>query len=266
MESRPSTLLPPALPHGAIEEVFTDVFIVSGTMETVLMDTDWQFSRNMTVVREGERLILINSVRLNDEGLATLDELGRVTDVIRLGALHGRDDEFYVDHYDAQYWALPGTGSEQCQHGTDPEHQSEHQSEHQQPEQQTHQMVTRPLTTDNLPIADASLFEFHTTQIPEGILRLERAGGIVIACDALQNWLAPDEFFSDASTSLMQEMGFFTPANIGPVWLQAAEPAADDFARLKSLSFKHALCGHGTPLRDTAYEDYCTTFHRLFGV
>lgn len=234
---------PPALQHGAIEEVFPDVFFVSGAMETVLQDMDWKFSRNMVVVRDGERLIIVNSVRLSDEGLAELDKLGKVTDVVRLGSLHGRDDPFYVDHYGAEYWAMPGMVHE------------------------TGLKATRTLTADDLPISDASLFEFQTTKIPEGILRLERSGGIVIACDALQNWLAPDEYFSEESRALMQKMNFFTPANLGPVWVQAAEPAGEDFARLKQeMSFKHALCGHGDPLRDTAYEDFSATFNTMFGV
>ena len=233
---------PPALSHGNLEEVFPDVFFITGAMETVLQDIDWKFSRNMTIVREGDRLIIINSVRLSDEGLAELDKLGRVTDVIRLGALHGRDDPFYVDRYGAEYWTMP---------------QMSHDSGLQ---------ATRSLTTDDLPISDASIFEFNTTQIPEGILRLDRAGGILIACDALQNWLSPDEFFSDSSRDMMTQMGFFTPANLGPVWVQRAEPGADDFARLKSLTFKHALCGHGAPLRDTAHEDFTATIQRVFGI
>ena len=234
---------PPALQHGPIEEVFPDVFFVSGAMETVLQDMDWKFSRNMTVVRDGDRLVIVNSVRLSEEGLAELDRLGRVTDVVRLGSLHGRDDPFYVDRYDAEYWALPGM------------------------EHETGLLATRSLTTDGtLPISDASLFSFDSTQIPEGILRLDRDGGILIACDALQNWLAPDEFFSDTSRELMQQMGFFTPANLGPVWVQRASPAGDDFARLKTLSFKHALCGHGEPLQHTAHEDFTATFNRMFGV
>ena len=234
---------PPALAHGNLEEVFPDVFFVSGTMETVLQGMDWKFSRNMTVVREGERLIIINSVRLTDEGLTELDRLGRVTDVVRLGSLHGRDDPFYLDRYGAEYWEMSGMGHE------------------------TGLKSTRTLTQDNpLPISDASVFEFRTTNMPEGILRLDRSGGILITCDALQNWLSPDEHFSYSSRQLMQDMNFFTPANLGPVWLQAAEPEADDFSRLKELSFKHALCGHGEPLRDTAQDDYTATFKRVFGI
>ena len=234
---------PAALAHGSLEEVFPDVFFVMGAMETVLQDIDWKFSRNMVVVRDGERLIIINSVRLTDAGLAELDKLGKVTDVVRLGSLHGRDDPFYVDRYDANYWAMPGM------------------------EHETGLKATHTLKPDaSSPISDASVFEFCTTELKEGILRLDREGGILIACDALQNWTKPDEFFSDASRNMMQDMGFFTPANLGPVWLQAAEPKGDDFARLKQLSFKHALCGHGEPLRDTAQEDYSATFKRVFSV
>ena len=238
MNQAATPAFPPALAHGAIEEVFPDVFVVSGAMETVLMDLDWKFSRNMTIVRDGERLILINSVRLNDEGLAQLDQLGKVTDVVRLGALHDRDDAFYLDRYQAQHWTLPSLEVSNN---------------------------TKLLGQDApLPISDASVFLFETTKIPEGILHLDRDGGILVACDALQNWLSPDEHFCDASKERMEGMGFFTPANIGPVWLQAAEPSADDFNRVKALKFKHALCGHGEPVKDTAHQAFSATFERIF--
>lgn len=233
---------PQALAHGSIYQVFDNIFFVSGAMETVLMEMDWKFSRNMTIVRDDNRLIVINSIRLNEQALAELDKLGQVTDVIRLGALHGRDDAFYVERYQAQYWAMPGVENEAC-------------------------LKINELSAEaKLPISDASLFQFSTTQIPEAILCLQREGGIAIACDALQNWLTPDEHFCDSSTERMQQMGFFTPANIGPVWLQAAAPTAEDFVRLKALPFKHALCGHGEPLLNTAKEDYLATFSKLFNI
>ncbi|SDT96278.1 hypothetical protein [Halopseudomonas salegens] len=231
---------PAALAHNAIEEVLPDLFFVTGAMETVLMDLDWQFSRNMTVVRDGERLILINTVRLDDNGLAELDRLGNVTDVVRLGALHGRDDAFYLDRYQADYWVMPGMETEQ--------------------RSTTHVLGQKP----QLPISDASVFQFQTTSIPEGVLHLHRDGGILIACDALQNWLQADEHFCPASQERMEQMGFFTPANVGPVWMQAATPDAEDFIRLKSLNFRHALCGHGEPLLDNAKAGFSATFSRLF--
>jgi len=231
---------PKALEHGDITQIFENVFFVTGAMETVLMDMDWKFSRNMTIVREGERLIIINSVRLNEAGLAQLDKLGRVSDVVRLGALHGRDDAFYIDRYKAKYWGLPGFPGDA-------------------------DLALNELSAHAaLPISNASLFTFGKAKLPEAILFLPQEGGIAIACDALQNWLSPDAYFCDSSVARMEQMGFFTPANIGPVWMQAAEPEKDDFDALSEIAFEHALCGHGEPLINGARDAYKARFKALF--
>jgi hypothetical protein len=232
----------PMLPHGALEEVFPDVFFVTGTMKTVLMDVDWQFSRNMTVVRDGDALTLINSVRLDENGLAKLDALGCVTNVVKIGSMHGRDDAFYRARYGAKFWALRGMVHE---HGLVPDYE------------------LRP--DGEMPFSGCSVVAFHTTKLPECILHIERAGGIIISCDSLQNWIEPDEYFSDDTRRLMTEMGFFKPTNVGPLWMRLMEPQAQDFARLQEVSFRHALCGHGTPVRDIAKEAYAATFQRVSG-
>ncbi|MDT8990722.1 hypothetical protein RQP54_07565 [Curvibacter sp. APW13] len=234
---------PEAMPHGDIQEVFPNVFFVTGTMKTVLMGAHWHFSRNMTIVREGQDLTLINAVRLSDEGLAKLDALGRIKHVVKIGALHGLDDAFYKDRYGATFWALPGM-------------------------QHSHDLVPDRLLAEagDLPFSGASLFVFQHTKLPECIIRIDREGGILVACDALQNWLAPDAFFSDESRQMMTQMGFFQRANIGPVWMQVNEPQAQDFVRLKTLSFKHVLPGHGSPLRDQAQEAFSERFAQVFGL
>ncbi len=233
---------PTALPHGRLEQIFPDIFFVTGAMTTVLMKAPFQFSRNMTVVRDGNALTLINSIRLDEAGLAQLDALGRVAHVVKIGSLHGRDDAFYKARYGATFWAAPGMVHE---HGL---------------------VADRELRPGGaMPFVGCSVFDFRTTKTPECILHLDRADGILVACDALQNLLAPDEYFSDQSCQKMQEMGFFQPANFGPVWLQVNEPKARDFVRLQELSFRHVLSGHGPPLRDTAKEAYAARFHRVFG-
>ncbi len=235
--------LPPALPHGKLEEIFPDVFFVTGTMKTVLMGADWHFSRNMTVVRDGDALTLINTVRLSGLGLTQLDALGRIANIVKIASLHGHDDAFYKSRYDATLWAMSGM---QHAHG---------------------------LTTDRelipggeMPFRGCTVFAFRTTKLPECILRIDRAGGILVTGDSLQNWVAPDEFFSDQSRKMMTEIGFFQPANLGPLWMQINEPKAEDFVRLRELSFRHVLCGHGVPLRDIAKEAYTDRFHRVFGI
>ena len=232
-----------AMPHGPIEEVFPDVFFVTGTMRNEFFGSMWQFSRNMTVVREGGELTIINSVRLDEEGLAALEALGKVANIVRIGDMHGVDDPFYLDRYDATFWALPNM---RIQEGL---------------------KVDKELVVGGeLPLSNCSLFVFETTKRPECILRIEREGGIMIACDSLQNWVEPNEFFDEGTVKITTEMGFFAAANLGPAWLHESEPEAEDFVRLKKIPFKHALCGHGSPLKNTAMEDYHTTFERIFEV
>ena len=232
-----------ALPHGSIAEVFPDVFFVTGTMANEFFGSMWQFSRNMTIVREGDQLSIINSVRLDEQGLDALDALGKVVNVIRIGDMHGVDDPFYVDRYGATFWALPGMS---IQKGL---------------------KVDKELKPDgDMPFGDCSLFVFKSSKRPEGILQLDREGGIMIACDSLQNWVEPDEFFLDETVDTMREMGFFTSANLGLAWLHECEPQAEDFIRLKGIPFRHALCGHGSPLRDIAQKSYHDTFARIYKV
>jgi hypothetical protein len=237
------TDLAPALPHGDIQEVFPDVFFVTGTMQTVLMGAHWHFSRNMTIVREGTALTLINTVRLDDAGLAQLDALGTVKNVVKIGALHGLDDAFYKQRYGATLWAPAGMPHD---HGL------------------TADKLLEP--GGEMPFAGASLFVFEATKLPECIVRIDREGGILVACDALQNWVGPDAFFSEESRKMMTDMGFFQSANIGPVWIKVNEPQAQDFVRLRDVPFRHVLCGHGVPLRDTAHEAFQTRFRQVFGI
>ena len=91
-----------------------------------------------------------------------------------------------------------------------------------------------------------------------------RAGGILVSSDSLQNWVEPDEYFSDETRQLMAGMGFFQPANLGPLWLRLNEPQPEEFARLSELPFRHALCGHGAPLCETAKEAYTARIQKLF--
>ncbi len=233
----------PQLPHGPIQEVFPDVFHVTGTMRNEFFGAMWQFSRNMTIVREEGRLTLINSVRLSPAGLAALDKLGKVTNVVRIGDMHGVDDRFYVDRYKATYWAMKGM--------TAPAGIAKQQTLGEK---------------GAMPFKGATLFTFETTKRPEGIIRLDREGGIMIACDALQNWIAPDEFFDQETVGKMKEMNFFTKGGIGLAWIHGSEPKPDDFRRLKEVKFRHALCGHGVPLRDTAQADYHAAFQKFFQV
>lgn len=232
-----------AMPHGPIQEIFPDVFFVTGTMKNEFFGSMWQFSRNMTIVRENGNLTILNSVRLDDDGLAALDKLGKVINVVRIGDMHGVDDPFYVDRYNATFWALPDM---KVQEGLKIDKELREGGE--------------------LPFSNASLFVFHSVKRPECIIRLDREGGIMIACDSLQNWVEPDQFFADDTVTTMTNMNFFRTAGLGPAWMYESQPQASDFVRLKEIPFQHALTGHGYPLINNAHHQYHDTIKQMFDI
>lgn len=232
---------PPALDHGHPVEVFPDLFMVTGSMETVLNAADWKFSRNMIIVRQDGELTLINTIRLDQAGLEALNQLGSVEHVMRLGALHGRDDAFYKHTFNAKLWATEGVNIDDSTSIDFNLHEG-----------------------GGCPLSDGSVFTFRTTNLPESILHLDRHGGILVACDALQNWETDDAYFSDSSRLMMADLGFFKQANFGPLWRQVNEPSEDDFLRLEELTFDHVLCAHGQPLLGGAKQAFSARRQEVF--
>lgn len=221
----------PAWPHSEIKEIFPNVFFVTGTNITHHNNVELQHSRNMIIIRDNNTLSLINTVRLDDKGLAELDALGEVKNIIRIGAFHGRDDAFYLDRYQAKLWAF-----KEMKHDNN--------------------QVTdvQLIPNGQMPVPNCSIFIFETSKYPEGILHIAQQGGILITCDSIKNWLAPDPFFSTETAKLYKDQGFFGAASISNVWKQACGVSSSDFERLKTLEFRHLLSAHGEPLLSTAYE------------
>ncbi len=234
---------PAQLSHGAISEILDDVFFVVGQMTIVAGGKSMNVSRNMTILRDGDALTLINTLRLDEEGLTQIDNMGQVKHVVRLGAFHGRDDAFYLNRYDPDFWTLPKMEFSR----------GEASSKYLAPGQPG-------------PCAGSSVFVFETIDQPEAILHLDRHGGLLISCDSLQNLSGPDEFFDATGTAMMEAGGFFRPANIGPGWRKATNPKASDFARLKKLRFRHLISGHGEPRLDDAHAAYSATLAEFYGV
>lgn len=213
----------PRAPHGPITEVFPGVFFVTGGFK---FNAALSITRNMTIVRQGTELVLVNSVRLSPEGEAELDKLGKVTQLVRIGAFHGLDDPYYVDRYAPTTWAPPGGKV-----GGKP--------------------ATRELTPSASPIAASTVFDFEHGKHREVALVLEQDGGILLTCDSYQHWTS----FAGCSLvakAMLPVMGF-GPTVIGGPWTKAMGPEIrKDFDRLRDVDFRHLVPAHGTVLRDDA--------------
>lgn len=234
-----SDTLPKALKHGAFREVFPNVFMVSGAMGFY---PGISCSRNMTVIREGERLVVINSVRLSEQGHRALDELGEVTDVLSIAGFHGRDDEHYKRQYGAKIWDLEG-------------HMYTRGFGKPKPEDVYFTADTKMNAQTELPLQDASLYVFESRS-PEAMVLLDRDGGVAVGGDALQNWERSDEYFSFLGTLMMKSLGFIRPRNVGPGWIKQARPSRESVRAVLDLPFEHLLPAHGREVIGHARDDF----------
>lgn len=166
--------------HGELTQLdgFPHVFFVRGRMPATSARPWFEralvyCSRTMTVVREPSSaagdLVLLNTVRLDEQGLSALNALGEVRHVVRLGQFHGSDDAFFLRAYPhADYWHVAGM-------------------------QPAKGLAIDPkvLAPGNVPIAGARVHEFRGANFPEAVLVLprskERSVGVAITCDSVQN-------------------------------------------------------------------------------
>lgn len=191
-----------------------------------------RFNRNMVVVRHGDELTIVNSVRLQPEHEAELDRLGSVRHVVRLAYFHGLDDRYYVDRYGAEFWAAPGSRTEPGP------------------------VASRELVAGGeLPFPGAQAYVLQHAKFPEPVILLEREGGILLTGDCLQ-YYTDRRFGSLAARIMMPLMGFPLRMLIGPLWLKAMTPDGGsllpDFEYIGALPFRHLLPGHGSACRDDA--------------
>ncbi|WNO08691.1 hypothetical protein [Teredinibacter sp. KSP-S5-2] len=238
----------PALPHGEIRQVMENTYFVTGTF-SMSGPVTFRFSRNMVVLRNGEELTLVNTVRLNDEGLQQLDTLGQVKHIIRLAGFHGMDDPFYKERYGAKVWSVNAPYAKGT--STRPK------------EDDIYFSPDEYLTAETeLPVANAKIIELNS-QPPELLLYLDSAGGTIVAGDCLQHWHKTDEYFNFAAKAFMHLMGFIKPYNIGPGWLKFAKPDREQLKAALSVKFNNVLPAHGDPVLGNADKLYQPVIHGL---
>lgn len=219
----------PSYPHDPIEQIDDDIFMARGSMK---MNALMRITRNMAIVRHDGALTLINPLRLNSAEEAKLDDLGKVTNIIRLGAFHGVDDPYYVNRYDCKLWAQTGG------------------SAHPKPD------IDVPLSEETqLPFPDAQLLTFNGTVQPESVLLIKRGKGLLLSCDAIQHYgnYSNNNFLA---SMMMPFIGFPKRTIIGPFWLKLMTPEGgnleSEIRRVLDLEFDRLLSAHGTLIKSDA--------------
>jgi hypothetical protein len=235
---------PDVLPHDAPRQIAEDLFVVHGCVRPNAVA---RFTRNMAIVRDKGQLTLINPVRMDDAGLLRMEELGEVAHVLRLGPMHGMDDPFYVDRYDADFWSFDG--------GTT----------------YTTPTIAHVLAEgEELPFPKARLFAFSHMTETEGAILLERSPSVLLTCDAIQSYAtAPYRPHTNWLTRLMMPLiGFPRETLIGPLWMKLLVEDRDgikaEFERLLEFDFDQLLSAHGTFLPKNAHTETERAFQKMF--
>jgi hypothetical protein len=236
---------PDVLPHDPPKQLTEDLFVTHGCVKPSAVA---RFTRNMAIVRDNGELTLINPVRMGEGGLSDLEALGEVRHVLRLGPMHGMDDAFYVDRYNAEFWSFEG--------GTT----------------YTTPSIDHILSDGGaLPFAGARLFAFSHMTETEGAILLERSPGILLTCDAVQSYATPPHtpHTNWLTRLLMPLIGFPRRTLIGPIWVKLLVEDKDaihaEFERLLSLDFDQLLSAHGTFLSENAHAQVAQAIRKMFG-
>ena len=226
---------PAPLPHGHIEQLLPDFFMVKGTARLAPGIT---VNRNMGIVRTGNDLLLVNPVRLRRREEERLCDLGRVRQAVRLGYYHGCDDLYYRDRFNAYFW------------------RQSHSDHYPLPPADQILVDGGPC-----PVPGGRVFEFSNSNVPEAALLVPLSGGLLLTCDALQYWADWDSC-SWAGKWLLRFSGVHRGMQVSSAWRRRATPLredsrrwlAADFERLLQLPFFHLLGAHGDFCADRAHE------------
>ncbi len=249
-ELKEELIIHPVLPHRKIQKIFDSIWFVTGQVKMPMPIPPLKISRSMTIIRNPDNgeLTLVNSMRLNEEGLKELEGLGKVANVLRVAAFHGRDDIFYKDRYGAKIFALEG-------------HVYTREMMRPFPKSENGYMQADVWLTQEseLPVKNAFLKLFPSCSKPEAILVIKEQGGILVTGDSLQNTAKPSEFDNWASKVMMKRMGFQKAYNVGPGWVEFAHPSLEDIRSIMELDFEHVLPGHGEAVIGNAKEKYHPT-------
>lgn len=234
---------PAVCPHDPIEQIGKDVFMARGSVN---LNPVVRICRNMAILRHEGELTLVDPVRLNDTELARLDELGRVTKIVRLGAFHGMDDPFYMDRYAPEFWSQPGG--------------------------KTYTEPNIDVVIDNTtqaPVPDGQFILFEKTKEPECMLLLEREGGLLLTCDGIQHYgdYSNNNFLA---RMMLPFIGFPKRTIVGPFWMKLMTPDGEtlkpEFDRfLAKYSFDKLLAAHGTFLTAGAHASVTAAVEAAYG-
>lgn len=218
----------PLYPHNKINNLFDGVYSVTGSMR---LFKSFRYSRNMVILKEGEKLCLVNPIRLEKSEEQKLLELGKIHSILKLGRLHSVDIPYYMDQFSPALWASSKDDfviKNNLKIHTDIEE------------------------TSQFDFLDLEVYSFQTSKENEAVAFLPQDNGILLACDALVN-MGPEDPYANW---LVKKLSKFLPKPtlIGPNWIKVMKPKKSDFDEVLKYDFKTFIPAHGPGIFENAKE------------
>jgi hypothetical protein len=214
------------MPHQSISENYNNVYSLIGSMQLFGI---FKYSRNMIILKDGDRLCLVNPVRLNEEEEKKLLSMGKIHSILKLGRLHSVDVPYYMDKFSPKLWAS-------CEDSFLKKHD--------------YSIDIDLEKTSSIPFLDIQIYSLKTSKENEAVAYLPQDGGVLLACDALVNMKKIDPMANWLVRTLSKILP--EPTYIGPNWYKAMKPKKEDFEDILKFKFDKMIPAHGPILKGNA--------------
>lgn len=225
------------LPHQSVIKNFENIYSLVGSMQLLGV---FKYSRNMVVLKDGDKLCLVNPVRLTLEEEKKLLKLGSIDSILKLGRLHSVDLPYYMDKFSPKLWA-----SSNDSFVKDHDYKIEIDID----------------KATSIPFLNMQIYSFKTSKENEAVAFLPQDGGILLACDAFVNMKKADPMANWLVRTLSKLLP--EPTYIGPNWFKAMKPKKEDFEEVLKFKFDKMMPAHGPILKEkagTKIKDYLESF------
>jgi len=209
----------PLLPHGRMKQILPNIYTVTGTMRLFGI---FQYSRCMTIIKNGNELSLLNPVRVDESLLSEIENLGEIKYLIKLGQLHSVDLPFYMDRFSPKLWA-----------------------NREDPNVSAYNPEGYFDDNEDLTFLDAKVKVIEASKVKEAVLVSRDEGGCLHSCDAFVN-MGTDPNHNWLTAKLSKFLP--TPTYIGPNWIKVAKPPKTSIEAALQYDFENFIPAHGEPL------------------
>lgn len=218
----PPSPYPDAVPHGALEKVTDDIYVVRGghNMKGMVIEL------TMTVIKQGSDVVIVNSMRVSPEMEAEIQKLGKIKHIVQIAGGHGDYDQYYIDTFKATFWDLPGRDEAKTPKGD-------------------------KILSDggDFPVQGAKVMQIKDVSVSEFVVWLPHGGGTLVTGDFIQNG-RPKQFVNFMGGVFTHMVGFNNGrCSCPPLFRLGFNTGecmyANNVPRIMALDFKNIAPGHG---------------------